>query len=156
MRLKRYKHPEGFSLIEIVLIIGIIGVLAAVVSLPFAKFRQTQALENTTNAVIAILNEARTRTLGAVGNTSYSVRVESDQAILFTGTSYNLSTPSNQILSFETPVTMTGITLNGGGSNVSFDRLKGTTSQNGTIILSLPNGLTRTILVSATGSVSRN
>jgi type II secretory pathway pseudopilin PulG len=154
--MKQKSFQAGISILEIVLVIAVIGVLSAVVSLPFSKFRQAQALENSTDAVIALLNEARTKTLGAVGNTSYSVHIQSDRAVLFTGTSYNSSEPSNQALLVETPVSITAISLTDGGSEVNFDRLKGTTSQSGTITLALPNGQTRVITVATTGAVSRN
>ncbi len=153
----RYRPPSsGFSLLEIVLVVSIIALLAAIVGLPFSKFRQAQALQNSANALVSILGEARTKTLAALDNTSYGVHIQSDQAILFTGTTYSPSASTNMTLLFEEPVTAQTISLAGGGSEVKFDRLKGTTDQHGTIVIALPNGQTRTITISATGTITRN
>lgn len=145
----------GMTVIEIGIIIIVIGLILAVVVVPFSTFRQRQALQNSTNAVVAALNEARTRTLASVGNTYYSVRVESSQLIVFSGGSYISGAATNTAIAIESPVTASW-SLQGGGSSVSFDRLKGTTSQYGTITLSLPNGSTKTVTVSALGTIVRN
>lgn len=145
----------GMTVIEIGVIIVVVGLILAVVALPFATFRQRQSLQNSTNAVVAALNEARTKTLASVGNTYYSVRVESSQVVVFSGSSYISGAASNGVIAIESPVTATW-SLQGGGSVVSFDRLKGTTSQYGTITLSLPNGSTKTVTISALGTILRN
>lgn len=150
------QKKNGFTVLELLMVVAIVGVLAAIISLPFSKFRNAQALQNSTNAVVALLNSARTKTLAAVNNTSYSVRIESSRAILYTGTTYSASEQTNEIVTYESPVTLSSISLNGGGSEVKFNRLKGTTSQYGTITLTLPDNQTRIITVSATGSVTRN
>ncbi len=146
---------RGVTIAEIVIIIAIIGLLTTVIALPFSTFRQRQALQNSTNAVVAALNEARTRTLAAVGNTYYSVRIESAQVIVFVGSTYSSSTSTNEQIAIETPVTVSW-SLQGGGSSITFDRLTGTTSQYGTLTLSLPNGSTKTVTVSSLGTILRN
>jgi len=149
-------RSSGYTLLEIIMVVAIIAVLAAVISLPFGKFRQTQALQNTTNAVVSALNDARTKTLAALDNASYGVHIESNQAVLFKGTTYSSTDPYNQSIGFESPVTLSSLSLNGGGSEIIFARLKGTTDQYGTIVLTLPNNQTKTVTVSAAGSVMRN
>jgi prepilin-type N-terminal cleavage/methylation domain-containing protein len=153
--MKLFKGQSGITLIEIIVVVSIIALLIVVVALPLITFRKTQALENATNTTIAILNEARTRTLAAVGGTSYGVRIESTQVILFTGTSYSSGSSTNEITPLDSPATASA-SLSGGGSEIKFDRLSGTTSQSGTITLSISGGSSHTVTVSATGAVVRN
>ncbi len=146
---------KGISAIEVLIVSAIMGVLVAVVALPLISFRKHQALQNSTNAVVAVLTDARTKTLAALNNTSYGVRVESSRVILFTGTTYTSSASTNEVVLLETPVTASW-SLQGGGSSIGFDRLTGITSQYGTITLALPDGTTRVVTIAASGSVTRN
>ena len=79
-------QKNGYTLIELAIVIAIIGIILAIVIVPLSKFRKQEALQNTTNAITSILNEARTKTLAGYNNTTYSVRIESTRAILFVGT----------------------------------------------------------------------
>lgn len=146
----------GYSAIQLIVIIAIIGILLGVATVSFLKFRQQQALEHTTDAIVSMLGEARAKTLAGYGNTSYGVRIEAAKIVLFTGTVYSANAATNKNIPYETGVSLETLALNGGGSNVSFDRLKGTTSQYGTIIVQSSNGQTRTIIITSTGTVKRN
>ena len=152
----KYHLPRtGFTLIELIVVIAIIGVLIGVVVLPLVKFRQQQALQNSTNAIVAVLNDARTKTFAALNNTSYSVYLSSTAATLFTGTTYSSGTSTNEVYTLEFPVTASW-SLQGAGNSILFDRLKGTTSQYGTITLSISGGATKTVTITALGTVTRN
>lgn len=146
---------SGISIVEILVVISIVVLLIAVIVPSFSKFRNAQALENTTDAVVSLINEARTRSLAAVNDTFYSVRIESDRAVLFDGATYSSGDADNEVLTFETPVTGSA-TLSGGGSAITFDRLRGTTNQPGTITLSISDGTSHTVTISAVGTVMRN
>jgi prepilin-type N-terminal cleavage/methylation domain-containing protein len=147
---------RGFTLIEVVITSAIVVALVTVVAFPFLQFRKQQALQNTTNAVVSILNEARTKTLAAYNDTSYSVRLETSRAILFVGSTYDGSAVTNEYFEFESPIVLQSSSLQGGGTHISFDRLKGTTSQYGTITLAIPSGASKIITVSPTGSILKN
>ncbi len=148
-------NQSGLTLAEIVIIIAIISILIGVVTLPLIKFRQRQALQNSTNAVVAVLNDARTKTLAGLDNTTYSVQIQSDKIILFTGTTYSSGSATNESYTIEEPVYLNW-SLNGAVSKVSFNRLTGATSEYGTITLILPDGTTRIITISSSGSITRN
>ena len=151
-------QQKGVTLVEILVIVAIIGILFAIVGLPFLKFRQQQALQNTTNAVVSVINEARTKTLAAVNSSVYSVRIQSDRVILFSGASYNSADTTNQTTLFETPITGTWSLQPTPGTTdtITFVRLTGTTTNSGTITLSIPSGATRTVTISSLGTITRN
>jgi prepilin-type N-terminal cleavage/methylation domain-containing protein len=152
--MKRLTLQSGFTFIELLVVVAIIGLLVAVVSAPLSQFRKAQAIENTANALVAVLNDARTRTLAASNGTNYSVRIESSRAILFPGSSYSDGAGTNEIWDYEATVTAAPV-LAGGETQVTFDRLRGTTSQAGTVTLS-SSGDTRIVTINSTGSIMRN
>ena len=146
---------KGFTLVEIIVVVAIVTVLTVVVSVSFSKFRKQQALQNTTNAITSILNEARTKTLSAYGNTYHSVKFESNRVVLFVGGTYDSGVVTNESYYYETPA-IVSYSLQGGGSQISFDRLKGTTSQYGTITVSISGIGSYTITVSSVGAIVRS
>ncbi len=149
-------HHSGFTFIELLIVLAIVGILVSTTALPIMRFRQQQALQHTTNAVLMVINEARAKTLAGSGNSTYSVRFESTQAILFRGTTYQSGESTNEVYAYESPVTLGTVSLAGGGTTITFDRLRGTTLHHGTLQLQLPDGEARTITVTATGTVARN
>ncbi len=151
-----FKKEYGFSLIELLIIIGIVILLIVMIVPSLASFRKNQALQNTTNAIVSLLQEARGQTLASYNTTFYSVRFETDRAILFSGGSYNSSDTTNKVVVFDIPVVLQTTVLNGGGVSVSFDRLKGTTSQHGTITIGISGGESRTVSISSSGVITRN
>ncbi len=150
------KYQSGYGILHFIIIIAVIGILLGVAAVPFFNFRQQQALENTTDAVVSILGEARAKTLAGYNSNTYGVRIEADKLVFFRGETYSASEPTNRITLYETGVSLQTLTLIGGGSVVRFDRLKGTASNHGTIVLQSSNGQTRTITITSTGSVKRN
>ncbi len=151
----KYSYQQGISAIEILIVILIISIITAITVPSLISFRKNQSIQNTTNSIVSLLQEARTKTLASYNNTFYSVYIDTDKAVLFTGGTYSSSEVTNKIIFYESPVVLQSVSL-GGGSQVSFDRLKGTTSQSGTIVVEIAGGDSKTITVSLSGIVSRN
>lgn len=149
------KKKAGFSLIEVVVIIAIIAVLIAVIAIPLSRFRQQQALQNSTNVVVSVLNDARAKTFAALDNSSYGVTLFNNKIVLMKGSTYIDGAATNETYLLETPVSASW-SIAGGSNIISFERLRGDTNHYGTITLQLPSGASRIISVSAFGAVSRN
>ncbi len=154
-------YSKGFSLIELLVVIAIIGILSAVMIPTLASFRGQQALKNTTEDLMSLLNVARSDTVGSLNSTNYSVYVDSTSATYFVGSVYTSNAPTNKKIVFNNAVIIPvsgGLNLNGGGNIVSFSRLSGDTSNYGTIILQLSSDANRskTITINKTGTVSSN
>ncbi len=160
-----YKINKGITIIEIVIVIAIIGALSAIIFPSLSKFRQEQALKNTTADIISLLNKAKSDADSLTIATDYSVHFESGRAVYFIGTSFTEPNATNKEVTLDSSVTIPasgGINLNGGGSDVTFTRLtgdaRGYVTGYGTIIVRLVSDSSRqnTITINKTGSVSVN
>lgn len=136
------------------------GIIFAVSIPSFSDFRNRQVVRNTAEDVVTLLNEARNDTLLSKSSTFYSVHIENTRAVLFTGGTFDTNAASNIVITFDALVTAPSgnISLNGGGSDVKFDRLSGDTSQYGTIQVNLisNSAIKKIITINKLGVVSAN
>jgi prepilin-type N-terminal cleavage/methylation domain-containing protein len=151
---------KGISLLEILIVIAIIGILSAIIIPNLSRFQRQQALKNTTEDVVSLLNEARNNTISSKNSTTYGVYFLSDKAILFPGSSYTDSILNKQI-DFDSSVWIPetgGINLNGGGDEIVFDRITGESANYGTITIQLISNPTtqKVISINQVGVVSVN
>ncbi|MCH7828739.1 prepilin-type N-terminal cleavage/methylation domain-containing protein [Patescibacteria group bacterium] len=128
---------RGFTLIEILVVVGII-VLFLGLSIPqLRSFQQVSYLENTGKEVVATLRLAKSRTLASEGALQYGVYFDTlstpNQYTLFQGSSYAARDPAeDQVTELSKTIEISVISL-GGGNEVVFLRLTGQASVQGTI-----------------------
>lgn len=145
----------GFTLIEIVLLMGIMVVILGIVFSSFASFRRTSLLNSGTEIAVSALYRARSETISSRGASSYGVHFAGDRVVLFKGTTYSAGGAGNSEIIFSQGVEISSIVLNGGGSDLVFDRITGATSQYGSVTVRSPWDLhTRVISILKTGIVS--
>ena len=140
---KNFSLQKGFTLIEILIVITVLAMISTLIFASFSKFNSAQILNGTTQTVLSILDEARALTLASKNNLSYSVHFETSKVVLFKGTTYSASDTDNDVTILNNRVTVSDISLNGGGSDVLFDKLTGKTSQSGTITITLTSDANR-------------
>ncbi|MEA1929794.1 MAG: prepilin-type N-terminal cleavage/methylation domain-containing protein [Patescibacteria group bacterium] len=142
---------RGFSAIELLVAIAIIAIVVAVMVVPLNNLRRRQAVNSDSEQVISLINEARSRTISAVGGAQHGVYVEADQLTLFQGVSYPGA--SIQVLDLASGVSVSTINLVGGGDVIIFDKITGKTGQSGTLVISLDADASqeRTVLIESTG-----
>jgi prepilin-type N-terminal cleavage/methylation domain-containing protein len=159
------KNNQGFTFIEIIIVIAIMAVLAVMILPSLSRFRNEQALKNATADIVSLLNKAKSDADSLTLSTDYSVHFESGRAVYFIGTSFTEPNSNNRELTLDSAVTIPssgGINLNGGGSNVTFTRLtgddRGYVTGYGTIIVQLTSDSSRQkiITINKTGAVSVN
>ncbi len=150
--LRQYK---GFSLVEIVVTLGILAIVSAIVLSSLSSNTDREALAKNADAAASVLTEARSLTISSKSASNYGVRLTSVGPTLFTGTTYNASASSNRSLALNARVSITNISLTGGGSDVVFSKLTGNTSQNGTFRVALVSNpsVYKTVTIYKTGLV---
>ena len=155
----RYKHKEGGrTVMEVLFVLVIVGVLVGITALSFSGFKKGQSIPNAVEEVVSLLNEARTKTLAGENGDRYGVHLQGDRAVLFVGTTYSSGTSTNRPIMMPTTVTISSISLAGGGADVVFDALTGETAHYGTLIVkdSATTIGQKTITISRTGLISTN
>ncbi len=144
---------KGFTLIELVVTVAVIGVIATIGLSSFSGLNSEEALRMEVEKIVSVLSKARFQTISAKGGVAYGVHLEERKAVLFPGGVYSPSDKNNQSYPLQGAVRISVISLAGGGSDVIFKKLSGATTQHGTVTLSLARNAqaSSTITIGATG-----
>ena len=148
-------NQSGLTIIEIMIAVSVIVVLATLSFQVFNVFIKRQALDKDAQKIASMLKEARSATLASRANSVYGVHFVATRTVMFRGTVFIESDSNNRELSLNPRVQITVTNLNGGGSDIIFDRLTGATDQYGSITLSLvaSTSITKIISIEETGIV---
>ena len=146
----------GFTLIELIIVIAVFAVIAAIGIAPFTFFKNTNALSSALEESVSLLLEARTKTLSSQNESQYGVYFKDDSATLFMGNVFNDNDSNNKTVPFSSVIEVSNISLNGGVDSIVFSRLTGETNDYGTIIFRLKSDTqtTRTLRIESTGVIS--
>ena len=134
---------KGFTLIEILVAVGILALLAALAVSGLSSFQESGDLLRTADSVAGMLRDARGRTLASKNDLQYGVHFDANQAVLFEGVTYSAGAASNEEIIFPFRVEISSIAL-GGGSDVVFRRLSGEAITTGTIAVGVKKNPAKT------------
>ncbi len=150
------KFSRGVTALELLVVIAILGILSAVIVPSFLNFRRNSILNTETLQVVTLINKARLSSMSSKGDTQYGIHFEATQAVLFQGTTYSSIASTNEVYVFNTALTLSPITINGGGADVVFQKITGATNQNSTTTLSIIGSTTAssTVIIRPTGVAS--
>lgn len=148
------KESQGFTLIELLVSVAIILIITAVTLFSLTTLNKQVSLDSSSQNVLSVLRLARSQTLASKGQTVYGVHFETTKFVLFTGTTYSPSAATNKDFSLG-DCQIGAISLNGGVSDVVFDRIRGTTAGYGSVIVQLTSDTTKRniIDIASTGQV---
>ena len=143
------------TLIEVVVCAAIVVVIAGIALYNFSGYRQRQATDNADTELVALLQEARSRTVAGDSQSQFGVHLSAAGATLFSGNTYGGSSNTVSSISFDPSVSLSFVSLNTQDDDVVFDRGTGETDGYGTLTLTNSAAhLSRTITVQETGLVS--
>lgn len=157
----KFKIPNsdnGFSLIEILAVVSIITIVLSITILNSGNFNNSIDLENAAKSVDAKIKLAKSYSIGAKKGTNYGVHFEADKVVIFEGDVFVDGTPTNEVFVFSDKIEINFVVLAGGGSDLVFDRLVGSTGNFGSIglrVISEPSK-TKQIIINSDGQTSLN
>jgi len=79
---------RGFTLIEILLVVALIGIVFSITPPLYTKIVSRSAMESNIDTLINVLRKAETNSLTSLHNSSWGVKIENNNFILFKGDSY--------------------------------------------------------------------
>ncbi len=136
---------KGFSLVEILIVIGITAVIGVVVLTSLTGRRHRVELENTARQIATLLREAQSRSMSQDSSTSWGVHFENSTTTaafyeLFSGTVYSTSSVVGHYRLPNIVRFATSSVPSGSSSTVIFAQITGLPSASTTISLELVAG----------------
>lgn len=156
--LKSSFFRRGFSLVEALIVIAILGIIFAIALPSFSEIKNSQVLKNASGDIISYINSTQTETRASKDSSSYGVHFQSDKIIIFKGTIFSANDANNQDIEIVRPATISNISLTGGATDFYFNRLTGLPSATGSVTVSITGNqsMAKTITISSTGTLSVN
>lgn len=144
-------NKKGFSIMEILVVIFIMTTLMVLGFVNYRDFEKRMSLSSSANQIISALHLTNERTISSSSNLVHGVHFTSDSYTLFASSTYDVLDPNNEVYTLPAGIEISGINV--GGSDVVFDRLTGTTTNSGTIVLRIISNPaeTRTVEVLPSG-----
>jgi prepilin-type N-terminal cleavage/methylation domain-containing protein len=144
---------KGFSILETMTVIAIMGIILSVVMYSFNDAKARKELEITTDSIAYRLQEAKTSALSGKDGKNWGVHFDSNSYVYFSGNTYNPSDPNNS--STTIPINLT-MSLTGGVDTVIFSRITGKPQAIGTVTVTNTNNtsITAGITVGEMGDIN--
>lgn len=146
------RQVKGFSLIEVLLILAILGLVGGM-SIPFYQsFQVKSELENTTKEITQTIRRAQITAMSSEGLTAHGIHFSGQQYILFRGAVYNPADIYNE--AFDIASTLSVFT--GGNDDIIFSSVSGIPNVEATIIINSNNGASNSITINGLGVLNVN
>ena len=145
----------GYSLVELLIVLGILVLIGTLVFLGFDGFFGTSGLHQATEGVLSLMEQARGKTISREGGFAYGVHFDSNKATLFRAPTYIDGNVFNTVYDLNPGFHIAATTLNGGGTDVIFQIITGETLSDGTVAIEKVGdpSVKKVIKINATGIV---
>ncbi len=155
--MKHITHKKGFSLIEVLVVLGIMTLVAGIVFTSFSGFQKSKSVTSDAETVAEILRQAKNETIASKNSNAYGVHFDSNTMTIFVGPTYSVGSATNRVIPLPSNNTTLSTSLQGGVSYVLFQKISGETAQNGTVTVSSSGTTnTKTVTIYRTGVVEMN
>lgn len=152
---------KGFTIIELLVVIGISVILAAAVAPLYNGLQVSSQLNDNTSLIIQALRLARERSVSGYNNSRHGVYFDNNPGgvssyILYQGDSYAARQSSydrRNVFDQALTVSSTGLILNGTDIDINFSRGIGTPNNTGTLRLIHDVTGGRNIILNAIGKI---
>ena len=149
---------KGFSLIELLITIGIVAVLGTIGTMNLVNYRSRNILDLQTQEIVATLRDAQSRSISQENGRPWGIHFEnpssdSDYYSLFASSTYN-SSDINSTTTLNSAVVFLDPSA-GGSKNVNFSAVTGLPSAADSLAIALKanNSVSSTITINAIGQI---
>ena len=165
--MKNFINNTGFTIVELIIVIAILTIFAAIPIADFVLMQKRTTLDNGAQEFIGVVRSAQNKTLAAESASQYGVYLDTlvspHKYILFKGASYASRDPASD-QPYPLPDTLEFYTINlkdlnnNNKNEIVFDRVTGVTQISGSVSLRVKADISqnKTIYVSNFGVVSFN
>ena len=147
---------RGFTLIELLVMLAVMGAIVTFAEPMLSSFMFSQDASTSAAGAVDALRQAQSATMAGKSPGRWGVHFETNRYVLFQGAAYSAGAPENLTHELSAGVTVTGISLSGGGSDVHFADHRGVPTEAGTVTFTAATGKTNTVTVGAAGMFDSN
>ena len=132
--MKHLLNSKGFTLIETILVISIMGILLGTASVSLINYQRNNMLRSTADEISSNIKRVKSNAISSLDNNLYGIHFENNKYVVFKGNVYNSSDSSNEIFNLSGGLTFSNIRLDG-SNNLIFSKFFGGALTSGTIDL---------------------
>ena len=161
--MKNKNLKRGFTMIELLIVIAIVVITFAATFAIQSRFLVDTYIDTNTDQIVQTLRLAQMRSIARFNNSQWGVYFDEDvggnddKFVLFKGTSYAARDSSFDIEThLPDTISLSNISLNGGGNDIVFNELAGSTSNYGSIQILDDLSNTNTVSINSKGMVELN
>lgn len=151
------KKTKGFTLIELIVVIALVGVVSTIIFTSFNALNQRQALDKEVDYIKTLIQKTRLASLNSKNGAMFRVEFASNQlTVAESGTTTVTVYPYSSNISLTTNG-LTAVTGGAATTTIFFSKISGLAGARGVLTYSLMSGgsatITRTITINALGTV---
>lgn len=106
-----YQQNKGFTLIEILIVITILGVMALMIGFSYLTLLTHTNVDSANQSVYSIIKKAQDDALNNLaGYSQYGIEFQTNQITLFPGNNYSATNSTNNVYYFPPEVTLYNLT----------------------------------------------
>lgn len=150
--MKKTLNKNGYTIIEMIVVIGISVAVVGLTAVAFAGLSNSQSLEKDTGLALTAIEKARNDTINAKNGSEFGVKFASTTITIFEGTVYSANASSNVVYNISSKVTLSSLQLTGGASSIYFGQIDGKPNATGTITYRLKSNASTTKSIILYGS----
>jgi len=138
----------GFTFVEVLLVIGILGIIVGLAIPFYQSFQISSRLDDTTQEAIQTLRRAQLKAMASEDFSDFGVHFEPQRFVLFKGDAYNPADLLNETVNLPSVLSISPV------ADIVFSAIKGAVGGTASITIQTRSGETNTININELGVVN--